>query len=103
MRTGPGRVKQKMFGIGKKKGLAITPEDLSQWAWVETGPTTMEAEWDGYVFRTEFHTFRNMHSFTCRPTATSPALSDARPKWAGMRRPDLLKKIAKEASKLARG
>ena len=92
-----------MFRFGKNKRPAVTVEDVSAWDWVETGPTTMEAEWNGYVFRTEFHTFRNMHSFTCRPRDTSPALSDARPKWAGIRRQDLLKKIAKEASKLAPG
>ena len=91
-----------MFGSGRKKRPSVTYEDVSAWAWVETSPTTMEAEWNGYVFRTEFHTFRNMHSFTYRPTATSPGLSDARPKWAGVRRQDLLKKIAKEATKLAR-
>ena len=60
-----------MFRLGKNKRPAVTVEDVSAWDWVETGPTTMEAEWNGYVFRTEFHTFRNMHSFTCRPRVTS--------------------------------
>ena len=74
----------------------LTPEDIQGWTWVETSLTTIDATYEGYIFRTEYHSFRNMYSYTFWKEDAGQ-VARGRPKDLSLSLKDLWKKTAKEA------